>query len=223
MPTRQPLQTNGPTRVVNGPGRLWAVLIAQWIHAVAAILTVQHKPCVLPPRLKPPAASSALWACLAGAGDGRWDHLQLAVYFGLASGGCSPALNPSAAAGSCGHQHPHKACASCKGVRTLEARTAMLPAEEPQSGRQRGPAKQSVPLGRHARLIGGQESLTIGCTPEGSCRDRQCVCRASSLAADQHQRARLPRPTCRNALLRSVYAREHRAEASISHLRLMRQ
>ena len=92
MPTWQPLQTKGPTRVVNGPGRLWAVLIAQWIHAVAAILTVQHKPCVLPPRLKPPAASSALWACLAGAGDGRWDHLQLAVYFGLASGGVLPCL-----------------------------------------------------------------------------------------------------------------------------------
>lgn len=98
----------------------------------------------------------------------------------------------------------------------------MLPAEEPQSGRQRGPAKQNVPLGRHARLIGGQESPDR-CAPEGSCRDRHCVCRASSLAANQHQRARLPRPTCRNALLRSVYAREHRAEASISHLRLMRQ
>ena len=65
MPIWQPWQRSGPTRVVDGPRRLWAVLIAQWIHDVAAALAVQHKPCVLPPRFKPPAAGSALWTCLA--------------------------------------------------------------------------------------------------------------------------------------------------------------
>ena len=102
------------------------------------------------------------------------DHLQLAIHCGLASAGCSPALKPPAAVEFCGHQAPHKEHASCKNVHTWEGMTPMLLAEQLQSGRQHGLAKQGVLLRRHARLVGGQGSLTFGCASE-SCVQRQAM------------------------------------------------